>query len=87
MNNSSEVCVSQDILRGASQIAYFLFGKSGSRRAIYHLIETGSLPHFRVGALICARRSTLLSWIEGQERSGLPIASAPLWAEGNLEAR
>jgi hypothetical protein len=26
------------------------------------------MPHFRLGATICARKSTLLRWIEDRER-------------------
>ena len=56
-----------DLLRGADQIAEFMFGTPTERRKIYHLADTKSLPVFRLGALLCARKSTLLSWIEAQE--------------------
>ena len=58
-----------DLLRGADQIADFMFGTPDERRKIYHLAETSKLPVFRLGALLCARKSTLLSWIEAQEIS------------------
>jgi hypothetical protein len=35
---------------------------------VYHLVETGGLPTFRLGATIAARRSTLLAWIGTQEQ-------------------
>lgn len=57
-----------DLLRGADQIAEFMFGTPTERRKIYHLAETSKIPVFRLGALLCARRSTLLTWIEAQER-------------------
>ncbi len=57
-----------DLLRGADQIAEFMFGTPIERRKIYHLAETSKIPVFRLGALLCARRSTLLTWIEAQER-------------------
>ena len=56
-----------DLLRGADQIAGFLFGNPKERRKIYHLAETSRLPVFRLGAVVCARKSTLLSWIIEQE--------------------
>lgn len=59
--------VAPDILRGADQIARFLFGDSGARRRIYDLAEAGVLPVFRLGRIICARRSTLRVWISRQE--------------------
>lgn len=56
-----------DMLRGADEIAAFLLGDPKKRRSIYHLIERGNLPSFKLGAVICARKSTLLHWIAEQE--------------------
>ena len=56
-----------DILHGAAELAEFLYGQQGRRRAIYHLIEKGQLPVFWLGSTICGRRSTLLAWIKEQE--------------------
>ncbi len=56
-----------DLLRGADQIATFMFGAPTERRKIYHLADTSKLPVFRLGALLCARKSTILTWIEAQE--------------------
>ncbi len=61
-----------DLLRGADEIAEFIFGKRGGRRKIYYLAETSHLPVFRLGAVLCARRSVLLRWISGQESRVLP---------------
>ena len=58
--------LADDILHGAEEIASFL---GLQRRKIYHLIETNSFPHFRLGMTVCARRSTLLRWIEDSERN------------------
>jgi hypothetical protein len=58
-----------DILHGAEGIAEFLYGDRKLRRRIYNLVETARLPHFRLGAVICARRSVLLDWIQAQERA------------------
>jgi hypothetical protein len=61
-----------DILRGADEIAAFLFGDRSDRRKVYNLVETGMLPHFRLGVSICARKSALLEWIKAQEMQQLP---------------
>jgi hypothetical protein len=56
-----------DLLRGADEIAEFLFGDRKLRRRIYHLVATSKLPVFKLGSTICARRSVLLKWIRDQE--------------------
>jgi len=61
---------SADLLRGADKIAEFLFGNACERRKVYHLAETSRLPVFRLGAVLCARRSVLLEWVRHQERRG-----------------
>lgn len=61
-----------DLLRGGEKIAEFLFGHPEHRRKVYHLAETSRLPVFRLGTQLCARRSTLLDWVEQQERGGRP---------------
>ena len=60
--------LADDLLRGADQIAEFLFGDRGERRKVYHLVEKSRLPVFRLGSVLCARKSTLTTWIEDQER-------------------
>jgi hypothetical protein len=57
-----------DILRGADDIAAFLYGDARHRRKVYNLVETDRLPHFRLGSTVCARKSVLLSWIKLQEK-------------------
>jgi hypothetical protein len=59
-----------DLLRGADEIAEFLFGDPGQRRKVYHLAEHSRLPVFRLGSVLHARRSTLLEYIAQQERRG-----------------
>jgi hypothetical protein len=56
-----------DILYGADEIAEFLYGDKKFRRKVYNLVETGRLPHFRLGASICSRKSVVLAWIDEQE--------------------
>jgi hypothetical protein len=59
--------LADDILRGADAIAEFIFGERGSRRKVYYLAECSRLPVFRLGSVLCARKSVLLQWISGQE--------------------
>jgi len=60
---------SDDILHGADAIARFVFGDSKHRRKVYYLTGDAKkgIPYFKIGSLICARKSTLLRWIEQQE--------------------
>ena len=58
---------SSDLLRGAAQIAEFLYGDRNHRRKVFYLCERTNFPHFRIGAMICARKSSILRWIEEQE--------------------
>jgi hypothetical protein len=59
--------IADDVLRGAEAIAAFIFGDRSKRRQVYHLAETSRLPTFKLGAMLCARRSTILRWIAEQE--------------------
>jgi hypothetical protein len=61
--------LADDLLHGADEIAEFIFGKKqkNGRRKVYYLAETSRLPVFRIGSVLCARRSVLLQWISGQE--------------------
>lgn len=62
--------LSDDLLRGAEAIADYLYGDSTQRRKVYHLAETSRLPIFRLGSVLCARRTVLLHWINEQEQRG-----------------
>ncbi|MCK0196897.1 helix-turn-helix domain-containing protein [Ancylobacter sp. 6x-1] len=53
-----------DVLYGASAIAEFL---GLPPKHIYYRVSVGDLPTFRLGAIICARRSTLHAWMAQQE--------------------
>jgi hypothetical protein len=68
--------LSADLLHGAEAIALFLFGSEKQRRKVYHLADNHGLPVFRMGATICGRKSTLLKWIEEQERGGGKLGAA-----------
>lgn len=73
MATSSEECLARDLLRGADKIAEYVFGDSAQRRKIYHLAEKSKLPVFRLGAVLCARKSSLISWIEEQESAATKV--------------
>jgi excisionase family DNA binding protein len=61
----------EEILRGARAIADFL---GCSEKAVYHLIERGRIPHYRIGRTICARRSHLLQQADQNLQIPLPAA-------------
>ena len=55
---------SLDVLRGAKAIAAFL---DTSPARIYKLHRAGQITTFMEGATVCARKTTLIAWIEQQE--------------------
>jgi len=63
--------VSDDLLEGADQIAEFMLGDPSKRLKVYHLAEQSKLPLFKIGSTVCGRLTTLLQWIEDQERAAL----------------
>lgn len=56
-----------DLLHGANAIAGFLYGDRALRRKVYHLVSSSRLPTFKLGSMICARKSALLKFIADQE--------------------
>lgn len=71
IHTPAETSVCSDLLRGADEIAAFLFGSTKHRRRVYHLVETSKLPVFRLGSMVCARRSVLMKWIIEQEEKAV----------------
>ena len=67
--------LADDLLRGADEIAEFIFGERASRRKVYYLAECTRIPVFRLGSVLCARRSVLLNWISAQENRTMPRAT------------
>jgi hypothetical protein len=55
--------VAGDLISGASEIAVFLYGDRKRARSVYRLAETTSIPVFKVGAQLSARRSRLTEWL------------------------
>ena len=64
--------IAGDLLQGADEVAGFT---GIDRRAVYHLAQTRKLPVFRMGTVICARKSTLMRWIEEQEAKSMGAAA------------
>lgn len=61
-----------DIIFGAEAIASSL---GMSRRRVYYLVSRSLIPVFRIGHVVCARRSTLSRWLdelEGEQGDGGP---------------
>ena len=65
--------LADDMLRGAGEIAYFIYGASGikERKRVYHLVDCGKLPVFRLGSQLCALKSTIRQDIERQQAASL----------------
>ena len=68
-SESHSSSLARDLLRGADAIALFVFGDVKHRRKIYYFGNDAKvrMPVFRIGNVICARKSTLLRWIAEQE--------------------
>ena len=67
--NGSGLPLAEDLMTGADTIAEFMFGDASeaNRRRVYHSADKLGLPTFKLGGTLCARRSTILGWIERQE--------------------
>jgi hypothetical protein len=68
--------LADDLLEGAEAIASFMFGDPSLVRAVYRLSTEVSAEHrapfFKLGSgSLCARKSTLLKWIESKEQARL----------------
>jgi hypothetical protein len=67
MSQAASLELADDLLVGAAAIAIFLFGDAKYRRRVFYLAEKKRLPIFRLHSQLCARKSTLIKWIEDQE--------------------
>lgn len=70
MNSTERLELSGDLMRGAGEIASFMYGTRRAARKVYYLAEATTAPIFRIGGTVCARRSRLVAWIEAQETAG-----------------
>ncbi len=61
-----------DLCYGADAIAEHI---GIERRQVYHLHDTGSLPTFKIGWKVCARRSALDAWLAKQEEGAAHAAA------------
>jgi hypothetical protein len=64
MDRSAPARDDADLLYGIGNIAEALNIRS---RQAYHLHETSKLPTFKIGGKVCARLSTIRSWLAEQE--------------------
>jgi len=64
MNDNNPLAT--DLLWGAAAIATYL---GLPRRAVYHLVGSDRMPHFRAGETIGARKSELAAWASGAGRA------------------
>ena len=62
-----------DILHGYDEIGAFL---RMTPKQVQHRVRAGEVPHFKLGRLICVRRSTLIQWIAEQEAASAGRARA-----------
>ena len=74
LNKNGHAMTDGDLLKGATEISEFLFGETvncqtatKNRRFVYGLWEQQSVPLFKMGGKLCARRSTLDDWFQNQE--------------------
>ena len=59
------------LLHGAQAIAKFL---GLTERQVRHRIADGILPTFKIGGTVCAVRTSLVDWLESQEREARTVA-------------
>ncbi len=57
-----------DILHQYGEIGAFL--RMTARQA-QHRVLSGEIPHFKLGRIVCARKSTLLAWMAEQEAKSI----------------
>ena len=67
MSQAASVELADDLLVGADVIAKHIFGDAKYRRRVYYLAEKKRLPIFRLHSQLCARKSTLIKYIEAAE--------------------
>jgi hypothetical protein len=67
MTDTMVIEFSEDLLCGADEISEFLFGDAKYRRRVYYLAARSKLPIFRLRSQLCARKSSLLKFVEVQE--------------------
>lgn len=64
--------ISDDLVFGATAIARVL---GMTRRQIYHAASQSHIPAFKIGNRLCARKTSLSSWLASLENSNSPHQS------------
>ncbi len=59
--------LAEDLLHGADAIAEYIWGTGADPQRVYALRRKKGAPIFSLGNQLCARRSSLLTWIETLE--------------------
>lgn len=74
--NATTLPLGDDLMRGADEIRRFMFGEAADQkqadadtRAVYHLASKRQLGLFKLGGVLCGRKTTILRWIEQQEQA------------------
>jgi hypothetical protein len=79
-NEAREIALipGHDLLKGAAEIAEFIFGDKCDRRIVYYLVERERLPVIQFGRRIYARKSTIHQWLRSMEKAAVHcVADAP----------
>jgi len=66
--SNTDTPFADDLLRGAAEIAVWLYGDSKFRRRVYHLVEKTNFPHFKIGSQIHAQKSVLRAHFNDQSK-------------------
>ncbi|TDR89125.1 DNA-binding protein [Enterovirga rhinocerotis] len=74
MQANANAPLADDLMRGADAIRRFMFGEAkdeqqaaSDRRTVYHLLTKGELGLFKIGGVVCGRKSTMLAKIAEAE--------------------
>lgn len=65
--NDNIPTLADDTIRTAAKISVHMFGDASRRRSIYNLAASSRLPFFKIGSVLCIRRSALDRFIAAQE--------------------
>ena len=84
LHNHDTRSLADDLLRGGEAIKEFIFGAGGKRSEVYYYTsgnraaEENRIPTFKIGKVVCARKSSILKWVEDQERASLTRRRKPV---------
>ncbi len=60
-----------EVLYGAAEIGRVL---GLSRRVVYHRAAAGHLPTFKIGSTLCAKRSSIATWLASCDGAAPPAS-------------